>query len=565
MKRRTKIINTITKINNTITKIILTGFSILLLLASFKLSSYLSNSNKKNVHNYESDIKESSTKSKHLNVDSLNLSSLINEEKTNNNAEKIEKTEKVKKLPIYSSMNSTATIPKSVLLKGINKVSNSKKHYQSDQVFEKMWDVDIGNMSYRSNFEMVDNHLYVGSNGNYFNDWHTWDEKSGVYKININNGQIKTKFADGEMGDMDVNGLLYYNRNLFFGNDNDEFLCTDLDGNLIWRIPVSGDVEHEPTLIKRKNGNIIVFATEVGEVRAVSPKNGNTVWNYFHPKFDGWKEGNNRFIFKLKTHFRSGYIFFNSPTIADFNRDGVMDLVYNGYDKTILNGINGKVIKNYSIKRQNTSFSNVSDSYHDPIFLGKGKNTKILSPEYIIGSDDDEKRIMIYDQNGNILNQLTVKKPERFKDFSYWYLTPKKLNNNEVAFISQEIIHIYNSKDNKFSKIQNFNSIVKEKSEYGDYYNYRSNFYGIVEILSNKIKTEKGLCRLIKWESYKDWKHAIIKVFSVNDNKELLTISLPSTAEGPMLVRDINGDGKEELLVECDGRLICYDISTLKI
>ena len=26
-----------------------------------------------------------------------------------------------------------------------------------------------------------------------------------------------------------------------------------------------------------------------------------------------------------------------------------MDLVYGGYDKTILNGINGKVIKNYSL------------------------------------------------------------------------------------------------------------------------------------------------------------------------------------------------------------------------
>lgn len=547
------------------TKIILFGATGLMLLGSFTLGNLLYESSTDMDKNIEKDVDLFSSKLKELNINKSNLSSSLNEEITSNNTENVEKTEKVKKLPIYSSMNSTVAIPKSVLLKGINKVSNTKKHYQADQVFDKMWDVDIGNMSYRSNFEMVDNHLYVGSNGNYFNDWHTWDEKSGVYKIDINNGQIKKKFADGEMGDMDVNGLLYYNRNLYFGNDNDEFLCTDLDGNLIWRIPVSGDVEHEPTLIKRKNGNIIVFATEVGEVRAVSPKNGNTVWNYFHPKFDGWKEGNNRFIFKLKTHFRSGYIFFNSPTIADFNRDGVMDLVYNGYDKTILNGINGKVIKNYSISRQNTSFSNVSDSYHDPIFLGRGKNTKILSPEYIMGSDDDEKRVIIYDENGSILNKLSVKKPERFKDFSYWYLTPKKLNNNEVAFISDEIIHIYNSKDNKFSKIQNFNSITKEKSEYGDYYNYRSNFYGIVEILSNKINTEKGLCRLIKWESYKDWKHAIIKVFSVNDNKELLTISLPSTAEGPMLVRDINGDGKEELLVECNGRLICYDISTLKI
>ena len=547
------------------TKIILFGATGLMLLGSFTLGNLLYDSSTDMDKNIEKDVDLFSSKLKELNINKSNLSSSLNEEITSNNTENVEKTEKVKKLPIYSSMNSNLATPKSVLLKGINKVSNSKKHYQSDQVFDKMWDVDIGNMSYRSNFEMVDNHLYVGSNGNYFSDWYTWDEKSGVYKINPNNGQLKAKFADGEMGDMDINGLLYYNRNLYFGNDNDEFLCTDLDGNILWRIPVSGDVEHEPTLIKRKNGNIIVFATEVGEVRAVSPKNGNTVWNYFHPKFNGWKEGDNRFIFKLKTHFKSGGIFFNSPTIADFNQDGVMDLVYNGYDKTILNGINGKVIKNYSTYRKNNSVSNISDSYHDPIFLGKGKNTKILSPEYLMGSDDDEKRVIIYDENGSILNKLSVKKPERFKDFSYWYLTPKKLNNNEVAFISDEIIHIYNSKDNKFSKIQNFNSITKEKSEYGDYYNYRSNFYGIVEVLSNKINTEKGLCRLIKWESYKDWKHAIIKVFSVNDNKELLTISLPSTAEGPMLVRDINGDGKEELLVECNGRLICYDISTLKI
>lgn len=547
------------------TKIILFGATGLMLLGSFTLGNLLYESSTDMDKNIEKDVDLFSSKLKELNINKSNLSSSLNEEITSNNTENVEKTEKVKKLPIYSSMNSTVAIPKSVLLKGINKVSNSKKHYQADQVFDKMWDVDIGNMSYRSNFEMVDNHLYVGSNGNYFNDWHTWDEKSGVYKINPNNGQVKAKFADGEMGDMDVNGLLYYNRNLYFGNDNDEFLCTDLDGNILWRIPVSGDVEHEPTLIKRKNGNIIVFATEVGEVRAVSPKNGNTVWNYFHPKFNGWKEGDNRFIFKLKTHFKSGWIFFNSPKIADFNRDGVMDLVYNGYDKTILNGINGKVIKNFSAYRENNSVSNVSDLYYDPISLGKGKNTKILSPEYLMGSDDDEKRVIIYEENGSILNKLSVKKPERFKDFSYWYLTPKKLNNNEVAFISDEIIHIYNSKNNKFSKIENFNSITKEKSEYGDYYNYRSNFYGIVEILSNKINTEKGLCRLIKWESYKDWKHAIIKVFSVNDNKELLTISLPSTAEGPMLVRDINGDGKEELLVECNGRLICYDISTLKI
>ena len=72
--------------------------------------------------------------------------------------------------------------------------------------------------------------------------------------------------------------VFYYNRNLYFGNDNDEFLCTDLDGNQFENYL---EMWSKPTLIKRKNGNI-VFATEVGEVRAVSPKM-EIVLNYFIP------------------------------------------------------------------------------------------------------------------------------------------------------------------------------------------------------------------------------------------------------------------------------------------
>ena len=60
---------------------------------------------------------------------------------------------------------------------------------------------------------------------------------------------------------------------------------------------VSGDVEHQPTLIVRKNGNLIAFATEVGEIRAVELKKGNTVWKYYDSNFNGWKEGHNRFVF----------------------------------------------------------------------------------------------------------------------------------------------------------------------------------------------------------------------------------------------------------------------------
>lgn len=542
------------------TKIILFGATGLMLLGSFTLGNFLNDSPINIDENMEKDVSLFPSKLKELDQPTLILNDK-EDPKIQDTIKSVSKREKVKNLPFYSSKSSTIKLSKNISLKGINKVSNSKKQYEIDEVFTKMWDVDIGNMSYRSNFEMVDNHLYVGSNGTHYQDWHTWDEKSGVYKINTKSGQIKEKFADGEMGDMDVNGLLYYNRNLYFGNDNDEFLCTNLDGKLLWRIPVSGDVEHEPTLIKRKNGNIIVFATEVGEVRAVNPKNGKTVWDYFHPNFSGWKDGDNRLVFKLKTHFKSGKIFFDAPEIADYNFDGVADLLYNTYGMTIINGQNGKLIENYANSKGEVALINTSSSYYNPIQLGQGQNSKIVVLYEIPSSD--KKKIVVYNNDGSIHNQKLISKTELLKDYDYWGSWPEKLNNNEVGFISDDVIHIYNSKDNKFSKIQNFNSITKENSNYG--VNYNSNLKGVLNISLHKINTEKGICRLMKWEYDKNWEHSIIKVFSVTENKLLLTIKLPARSEGPLLVRDINGDGKQELLVECNQHLSCYDISSLKL
>ena len=75
----------------------------------------------------------------------------------------------------------------------------------------------------------------------------------------------------------------------------------------------------------------------------------------------------------------------------------------------------------------------------------------------------------------------------------------------------------------------------------------------------------------MKWEfgpntSKDEWnRQSIVKLFKVDDNSEVLTLRLPSGEEGPLLIKDIDRDGKKELLVECNGKLICYDLTSLKI
>lgn len=476
--------------------------------------------------------------------------------------------ESINKLPVYSlinSENSSKTVQN--VLKGISKVKNPKNIYDINKVMKRKWVVDIGNMSYRSNFELIDGHIYVGSNGEYFNDWHTWDKKSGVYKINAKSGKLVKKFAGGKMGDMDVNGLLYYKDYLFFGNDNDEFLCTDLNGEIMWRIPVSGDVEHKPTLVKRKEDDVVVFATEVGEVRAVNPENGNTVWEYYHPEFNGWKKGDNRYVFKLTTHFKRGYIFFGEPRRNDYNRDGVIDLHWSGYNNyTVLSGQDGKLIKSLPKKIKTLNSGEIIKDNNHPIKLGIGESAKFISLDQKDYKGD--KQLVVFNQNGSVHKNFNLSKPRLLKDDENWYASLGQINNTEALIVSSSIIYIYNLNDNSISEIVNFNKVIKKKYSYSDDYYNSYQLSGSKDYLKEKINTELGLCRLIKWEFGESFHSSpIIKLFKVSDNSEVLNLRLDSKngEEGPLLIKDIDKDGKQELIVECDGKLVCYDFSSIKL
>ncbi len=78
----------------------------------------------------------------------------------------------------------------------------------------------------------------------------------------------------------------------------------------------------------------------------VEPASGRTVWTYYIPDFNGWKPGDNRFVFKVGSFFSDTYAFYTKPVVADLDLDGVKDLVYAANNNRVyaLNGKTGKAL-----------------------------------------------------------------------------------------------------------------------------------------------------------------------------------------------------------------------------
>ena len=219
------------------------------------------------------------------------------------------------------------------------------------ETFPLKWKAQTGCTSYRTEPAVVGTKVFLGSNGSHFNDYLV-DSGNGVHVISGMTGKVERTLGEDAWGDVDVNGVLVVGDRVLFGNDNDEFLCYSAkDYRLIWRIPTSGDCEHVPTLIRRKGGDqVVVFATEIGEVRAVRPSDGSTVWVHYSEGFDGWKPGSPHFVYKVAAAMTSGATYFDPPHVQDLTGDGVVDLVYYGEDHAVcLSGATGDVLLRHPV------------------------------------------------------------------------------------------------------------------------------------------------------------------------------------------------------------------------
>jgi len=408
--------------------------------------------------------------------------------------------------------------------------------------FPLRWKAKIGGTTFKTNFLLKDGLLLVGSNGSHYRDWRL-DKDNGVCIVNAANGKIEQRFASEGYGDMDVNGVAFVNGKIFFGNDNEEFLCYNAVGEQLWRVPVSGDVESEPvTLDVNCDGSAeMIFGTESGEVLALDSKNGNVVWSFKIKDFSGWDKTESRLLFKVGAFFSNGSGFVSKPAVADLTGDAVQDLIFNcrdGYTYA-LDGENGKMLWKF----------NHGDIYflaNSPLVVEEGQQKRI----YILQNRMDEKnreRMHMVCLNGRGALQKTYP--------ASWHYSVNFVpvhRGNQLLSVYNDTLVALNLETGALKKTGLPADAASAKEDYYWYSHYvtaRPLFFDFLGKDTEQLLLvdEAGLARLLDGSTYKQLKY----------------FSLPSGTETTPLIADVDDDGKMEMLVSCyDGYLYCYDLKT---
>ena len=412
------------------------------------------------------------------------------------------------------------------------------------------WNVDIGKTTFRTNVSFTPLYAIIGSNGDNYRDANITDYRNGVHIIDRKTGKKVRDFANESFGDLDVNGTLIYKNLLYFGNDNDEFICSDFKGNIRYSLPVSGDIESEAVLLQRDGQDVMVFGTEAGELRAINPINGQTIWQHFHPNFKGWKMGDNRLVFKVKTHFSSTYLFLEKPILQDLDLDGTMDLIYHlGGEFYSVNGKDGKILSKFSINgdwdnRSDTSELFCWSSHNSFIFSNnKGrvsvaipKSNLRLKPDSEYSSDGYGAHMVLYDLSGNIIRNEMI--DERTETTSF-----KKITSRNILCNGHGMYH-FDKHMNPIKKVS-FDHLDLGQQEYFSYF-----------ISDQLLKVDDHVCIVFLYE-YQN----TVAFYDIHTGKAARTFELQGRSEFVPVIKDVNKDGKLDLLYADDSNyLTCVDL-----
>lgn len=419
--------------------------------------------------------------------------------------------------------------------------------------FPLLWKAQIGNASFRTNPLFTNNEILIGSNGKDFIDYTLRDNTSGVYKINRMSGKITGHYGNDEViGDLDVNGILAYNNRYYFGNDNDEFICMDISGKTLWTNFTSGDIEHEPVLININKQHAIVYATETGEVRAVKPEDGKTIWEYYTPDFKGWKPGDNRSVFKVKSFFKNTTDFFTKPLITDLNKDGVNDLVYMTYPNEIyaINGKNGQLFWKKDNKEEKIVVVELLPKPQGEWIFVAAANTyrddyKYNGQIYLMNKKGEVKKIAdTPEQDGRFGLNITFNGP------------------NEILLTSYN--NLYRIKDLK--DIETIDRTIMYEREYtwsSEKIHHRNSHDAQIADKIFKYKHHSKCILILNQYDRAFNEYGYIEIVSLDENKVIERLELPGNTEMKPIIADTNKDGMLDLLVNCryNGGLFCYNLN----
>lgn len=450
----------------------------------------------------------------------------------------------------------------SVLILFVLGISNkdSKKPERFPVIEKKyplLWKTKTGAASFRTNVVASGGKIIIGSNGMNFRDYHFFDKGSGVNILSATDGKLLRKLSGEQYGDMDVNGVLVRGDSVYFGNDNEEFQCMTTDGRLIWRRPVSGDVEHEPVELDINGRKAIVFGTEKGEVRAVEPASGRTIWTYYIPDFNGWKPGDNRFVFKVGSFFSDTYAFYTKPVVADLNLDGVMDLVYAANNNHVY-ALNGKTGKALWVVTSNDR------TYIQPyieVVYDKGIPILLINEyTYVYGNDgisDHYASRTLLSRYGKPIHRQRIESKK-----SYFGLNGLSMQDGRAIFISSDSAYVLEPGKKTIS-------IDRRLPYWGTDWHGDSSWQlrnSYAPVVSNRTFEHPlyGTCLVIFNPSDALSDHSFIEVVSLTQRKPVQWFELPFRGgEMPPFIGDVNGDGRLEMLVNgYDGYTYCYNLKS---
>lgn len=388
--------------------------------------------------------------------------------------------------------------------------------------FPLKWKTKVGFVNYRSNIQFVNGSIFVPSNG--LSRESIDDKLDGVHQIDPKTGKIIHTFSLPYLGDNNVAAFCISGDKLFFGTDNSTAVCFDLKTKEeLWKISTIYDVESAPAAADfNQDGSVdFFFSVENYGFYTVDGKTGDFIW----------------INDSISSH--SG----NVPgRLYDINNDGVLDIITAGRGAMNTNETAGFKMAHYGDyvlafdgKTGEILWSNDS---------GAGIHTKPL-----IFKQNGEDKIAVLDAYGEFqvidMNGIT----DYSTGYGYdQYSSPIFTSTNRLIVGTTSIL------------------LTPKAISYDSTYNRSYINPKLVDLKRIEIEGDIIATPVVA-DLYGTGKQQVI---NVTKNGQLFTMNTDGTnpkiyklpgkgAEASLFVKDIDGDGKLELLLaDLDGYLYCF-------